>query len=420
MLVHDENTLLLTSKLMAAIYDSENWYLVHVDSKYASVRSDLLESMLALGPNVDWGQVFDVRWARWSMIEPTLWAMVRLLPKPWEVFINLSGDSWPVLQPISLRRWLAATAPHNLVTSGPSCPTGLRPTARSEFGDGWHKKQAYPQPMVEGTDLEAYYGSQWMVLRRDFVEFLVRQLELKDTMASKLRDWFVGGWVEVEGVGLVKPHIPDETFFPSLLAYHNFSLPDPVLVLRSGLVVSAAFYIRMDEHYPWSSSRQHYTSTDLDRKERPWGPYYLGVYDLADIRASGAIFIRKTSPQVDANIYDILPVNAHADVPPITWPSHARLAMSVANPYIGTVSRGSETHCVRVAESIHCPPEHHFRPDVRKAKAYAVRRILAVHPELEDNSTDKELDDLILALAKQQSGKSFSQRIERSTTDELR
>ena len=66
-----------------------------------------------------------------------------------DVFINLSGDSWPVLEPGALRQRLAKLRGYNFVTSAPSCPTGLRPTGRSEFGDGWHKKQAYPHPMLE-------------------------------------------------------------------------------------------------------------------------------------------------------------------------------------------------------------------------------------------------------------------------------
>lgn len=365
-LAHDSESIASCSELVSTIYDQENWYLVHVDIKY-KLDDDRheLKRMVSLGPNVEWGQMFDVRWGRWSMIEPTLWAMVKLLSKPWDAFVNLSGDSWPVLSPASIRRWVGQTAPHNLVTSSPSCPTGLRPTARSEFGDGWHKKSAYPHPMVDNTDIETYYGSQWMVLRRSFVDFVIGELEREGTTASILRDFFIHGTVFVEGVGVVKPHIPDETFFPTLLNYYNFSLPEPI---HAPTGIAASFYIRMDEHYPWSSNRQRYLSPELDKKERPWGPYYLGVYDLLDIKNSKAIFIRKTSRKIDQNIFDILPVANHDLIPPITWPKHSQLKISEANPHIETVRRGNQTDCVRVAESIHCPPNHQLRPDVAAAE----------------------------------------------------
>ena len=57
-----------------------------------------------------------------------------------------------------------------------------------------------------------------------------------------------------------------------------------------------------------------------DGTGRAWGPYYLGTYDLKDIKDSGALFIRKVSPLVDANILHILPVDDHSLIPDISWP----------------------------------------------------------------------------------------------------
>lgn len=53
---------------------------------------------------------------------------------------------------------LAAKHPQN-----PFQVTGLRPTAWSQYDPEWHKRKAFPFPIVEGTSAEAYYGSQWMV-----------------------------------------------------------------------------------------------------------------------------------------------------------------------------------------------------------------------------------------------------------------
>jgi hypothetical protein len=79
--------------------------------------------------------------------------------------INLSGDSYPVLKPEALRQQLELNGrDYNYMTCS-SGITGLRPTAWSEFDEGWHKRKAFPFPIVEGDkfkNMQAYYGSQWM------------------------------------------------------------------------------------------------------------------------------------------------------------------------------------------------------------------------------------------------------------------
>jgi hypothetical protein len=96
----------------------------------------------------------------------------------------------------------------------------------------------------------------------------------------------------------------------------------------------------MDEHVPTSihgyyPTQQRYevpptlstNDTNNDTRHvvdqpKVWGPYYLGIYDLADVRESGALFCRKVSHVVDENLYHVLPVNHHHDIPPIRWPRH--------------------------------------------------------------------------------------------------
>ena len=377
---HDEATLRSASLLLDAIYDPENLYLVHVDAKHkwTTKKDEAMKPFTKNRPNVRWAQRTDVRWGRWSMNEPTLWGMREALRSPvdWDVFINLSGDTWPVLTPLSTRKTLAAIKHLNFMTSAPSCPTGLRPTGRQEFGDGWHKKQAYPHPMLgDVPDLEAFYGSQWMILSRAFARHVVDELDAPGTVAQKLREWFVNGTVVVEGVGRVKPHIPDETFFPSVLMaspFRDAGAPKPVEFYDDAtggggrVAMRASFYVRMDEHYPWSSGKQRYRAPALDKKERPWGPYYLGAYDLGDVRDHRALFVRKTSRDVDANVFALLPVDDFAQIPALYWPEGGGLSMSRPQAY-ETVSRGDEDGCVRVAESIHCPPVHNLGADVHEA-----------------------------------------------------
>ena len=68
-------------------------------------------------------------------------------------------------------------------------------------------------------DLEAFYGSQWMILSRAFARHVVDELDAPGTVAQKLREWFVNGTVVVEGVGRVKP-----------VSYTHLTLPTILLV----------------------------------------------------------------------------------------------------------------------------------------------------------------------------------------------
>ena len=379
---HDAPTLHSAALLLDAIYDPEHHYFVHVDKKYKwptdRTPEQTMAPVLKGRRNVKWAQVADVAWGRWSMNEPTLWGMAQMLQTDADVFINLSGDAWPVLTPAALRATLQELKGLNFVTSGPSCDTGLRPTGRNEFGDGWHKKQAYPHPMLTSEPtLEAFYGSQWMVVTREFCDHVIRELERPGSIAFKLREWFVNGTVLVEGVGRVKPHIPDETFFPTVLMRSGLKVPKPVEIVNdvtgSGKKVplKSVWYVRMDEHYPWSSHKQRYEAPSHLSTGRPWGPYYVGSYDLGDIKAHRALFVRKASRHVDGNIFRVLPVDDYAKIPDLRWPATA-VTLSTTKTY-ETVTRGSETGCVRVAESIHCPPVHNLGGDVA-ASAKRARR----------------------------------------------
>ena len=100
--------------------------------------------------------------------------------------------------------------------------------------------------------------------------------------------------------------------------------------------ITALRYERMDEHGPIMeaytgnlllSTKQRYKVLNNNENDndtihvKPWGPYYLGIYDLQSIRQSGSLYIRKVSSLVDENLYRVLPVsNFIQDVPIIGWP----------------------------------------------------------------------------------------------------
>lgn len=260
--------------------------------------------------------VHDSQWGEWSMNDPTHWGMSQLVSNPrfegkWDVFINLSGDSMPVFTPrIISQIFDPRTGPlrhKNFVTSS-SCETGLIPTNVYWFPKGWHKREHYTSNSIQGTAINyidelgdnktvtmtTYFGSQWMALQPEFVHYIVEGLSRKNSLPSLYKKELIK----------TEKLMTDETFMPSILmnlSPFNETIPE---LLDDGSLkalpkMRSIRYERMDEHCPTSQGyfpqNQRYEVPESSRAEQPktWGPYFLGIYDLANIKRSGALFIRK-------------------------------------------------------------------------------------------------------------------------------
>ena len=220
------------------------------------------------------------------------------------------------------------------------------------FPRWWHKRRHYTSderdddPVFEYTSLNTHrqrnktvithFGSQWVILQRKFVHWLVDQLHDD-------RSWVSQFW---EHLIASEKLMTDETFLPSVLMHANDtgdgvydfskSLPatskDGVLLFRNGTEsgITDVRYERMDEHYPSAfgvfPEDQRYqvpeklVETNVLVQPRVWGPYFLGVYDFGGIRETGALFIRKVSALVDLNMVRLLPVDRRNQIPNIQWP----------------------------------------------------------------------------------------------------
>lgn len=135
----------------------------------------------------------------------------------------------------------------------------------------------------------------------------------------------------------------DETFIPTLIMHlrpetiprvdKDYRLVTPHNDEEAlSMDIYSVRYERMDEHAPsstgWFPIEQRYEVPKSSGIEipKPWGPYFLGVYDLANIRQSGALFIRKVATGVDHNLFLILPVERPRNIPPIAWPREVQLS----------------------------------------------------------------------------------------------
>jgi hypothetical protein len=341
--------------LLRAIRDPLNSILIHVDLKAQQmVLSDnnvLLREIEAC-PCHDTIRVeskYEVAWSKWSMNLPTLWALQEAAEEKdkWDVWINISGDSLPVYTPSAMSRILSEL-PYNFLTSS-ACETGLLPTNVNQFPSFWHKRRHYTRDDTEpgaviqyvnkdglelSKSLTIYFGSQWMILQPDFCVWLVAELRRDDSLSSRFRQY-------LESSGML---MTDETFIPTLIMHvdrFKESLPkvddNGYLLWRNQTSSSIEHvrYERMDEHVPTAFGylweRQRYAvpgSANVDQP-RPWGPYFLGVYDLKEIRDSGALFVRKVSDRIDYNVIDMLPVDGSSSIPRIGWPHEVEISPKV-------------------------------------------------------------------------------------------
>jgi hypothetical protein len=320
---------------------------------------------------------FSPEWSKWSMNDPTIWGLEYLVhhskfnhhssqqKRPWDVFINLSGDTLPV---ITGQRISQLFEPNdgplgntNFVTSA-SCVTGLLPTSIYHFPKHWMKRAHYFQKEIpktlsyidetgewrEDVEIPIYFGSQWMALTYDFVSHVVRSMDHPNGLGNVLKETLIDTEVLMT----------DETFFATILMNSpEFKDTLPKLNADGALErypsLFSLRYERMDENNPgpWGKFRssdplmdippRFADHTDGEGAAKPWGPYFLGVYDLGAIRDSGALFIRKVSWTVDENLIVMLPIEKSGTeeeaklewdmLPDLRWPE---FGVKVRDPFV--------------------------------------------------------------------------------------
>ena len=351
--IHNNRTLEDAVFLFRGIRDPRNTILIHIDVKFdfqnyqnSTLRQEV--EACPCGSHVEVASVHNASWGTWSMNLPTLWAMekaVREYKGKWDVFINLSGDTLPVYMPDRIARLFGGPLKGiNFITSS-ACETGLIPTPITHFPESWHKRSHYSKhpASLDYTDqngttyhnvtLTTHFGSQWMMLLPDWCEYLVNELKRPDSLPSQFRDYLIA----------TRKLMTDETFIPTLIMHlrpetiprvdKDYRLVTPHNDEEAlSMDIYSVRYERMDEHAPsstgWFPIEQRYEVPKSSGIEipKPWGPYFLGVYDLANIRQSGALFIRKVATGVDHNLFLILPVERPRNIPPIAWPREVQLS----------------------------------------------------------------------------------------------
>ncbi|MFF2909921.1 beta-1,6-N-acetylglucosaminyltransferase [Paenibacillus sp. NPDC057934] len=266
-LAHQKPTML--QRLLSAIYDPNNLYLIHVDLK----AKDLIEFAHQISKNYDNIRIMPSRhitYASWSMVQVELDAIKELLywSSDWTHFINLSGQDMPLVNQDKVKNFLKENPNKNFINLEIASESDRRIHFNGYFIEdcGYLKRLGERNPFESYFDsgIKAYRGSQWKMITREFAEYVIAS-----SLSFEMQDYFKFVL------------IPDETFFPTLIMNSNEFV---------GTVVNNNLrYIVYERKETGFSSAAELTMKDI-----------ISIY------SSDVLFARKFDDAIDSSVIDLI------------------------------------------------------------------------------------------------------------------
>lgn len=254
-------------RLFKAIHDPANHYLIHVDKNSGPDLEADIRGFVAAYPNADVLESKAALWGGYSLVDAELRGMARLLEmgRDWEVFINLSGQDFPLKTQKSIKAFLARRRGQEFIKALDQ---------RQARPDTMPRVQKYAFELRDRivrtilgrrflSGAKPYIGNQWMMVSRRFCQFVCHD-QRADRYKAFYRHTFIA----------------DEGFFQTVM----------MNTAEHGVVVQDD--MRMIDWIP-----------DGDIKLRP--RTYV-TQDAAALIASPDLFARKFDTSVDAGILDLL------------------------------------------------------------------------------------------------------------------
>lgn len=254
-------------RLFKAIHDRSNHYVVHVDRNSGPELEQQIRTFLAPYPNAEVIESRRALWGGYSLIDAELRGMKRLLEMSdqWSVFINLSGQDFPLKSQTDIKAFLARHPGQEFIRAVDQCQ--IRPDTMNRVRNmvferpGGILRTILRRPFLRGAT--PYIGNQWMMVSRRFCEFVCH-----DRAADRFKAFYRNTF------------IADEGFFQTVMKNTD----------SHGRMVNDD--MRMIDWVP-----------DGDIKLRP------RTYTMADVealKASPCLFARKFDADVDSDVLDSL------------------------------------------------------------------------------------------------------------------
>jgi hypothetical protein len=259
------------ARLIKAIYQKDNIYLLHTDLKSGENYLDELKSLCQSYDNVYFMDPIVVSWGGWSLVEVQNRAIKKLLEldQEWKYFINLSGQCYPLKSQNEIKAFLKESNSSHIYFNNLLDPfyfqffVERQETIIKELNgvaiDTGVKRLYFSQEF--GDDLFLGMGSQWVMLERDFCEYLCAENPLIERFITYFKTF----------------NIPDEHFIQTIIVNSPF-------IERVVNNIYRHIYIPTNESHP-----KIFTADDYK-----------------DLIATDCFFARKFDEHTDSTIMDLL------------------------------------------------------------------------------------------------------------------
>ena len=196
-------------KLFKAIYDSANFYVIHIDKKANQEIGKDVEDFLGQYPNVHLLNSENVIWGGYSMVQAELDGIKYLLSmdEKWDYFINLSGQDYPLKSQKIIKEFLSKNNGKSYIKIDDQ--EKMRPETMSRIENYFEELEdsisdkTHTRSFMKG--ITPYIGGQWMILTRACCEFINNSIEVE-----KFEDYYTNTL------------IADESFFQTVLMNTSF------------------------------------------------------------------------------------------------------------------------------------------------------------------------------------------------------
>ena len=282
-------------RLFKAIYHPENYYLIHLDKKTSLEICDDIQDFLADFENTYILESKNVVWGGYSMVQAELSGIKYLLDinAEWDFFINLSGQEFPLKSQDCIRDLLGKNKGSNFIKIANQATNRPETMNRIEnyFIETDTGFSGVPYERDYLKNVIPYIGGQWMILTREYCEFICNSGEVK-----KFEDYYL------------HTLIPDESFFQTVMMNTSFNgeiinddkraiiwIPDIDIELHS-------------KTFTESDTESLIASGKIKLR-----PKTFAIQDLSFLLASNALFARKFDENMDSNILDIMELQLITD-----------------------------------------------------------------------------------------------------------
>jgi hypothetical protein len=185
-------------RLFEAVYDPANHYVVHVDRNSGPELEQQIRDLLAPYANAAVIESRRALWGGYSLIDAELRGMKRLLEMSddWSVFINLSGQDFPLKSQADIKAFLARHPGQEFIRAVDQ--KKVRPDTMNRVRNLVFER---PKGIVRTIlrrpflrDATPYIGNQWMMVSRRFCEFVCH-----DKAADRFKAFYRHTFIADEG-----------------------------------------------------------------------------------------------------------------------------------------------------------------------------------------------------------------------------